>query len=1181
MLVLDSTLVLNSTLVFDSTLVLDSTLVFDSTLVLDSTLVFDAAQLPPLTLVCTIAACTGAIAGFCVAVPAVHCIWPSSQPARQGFLPTKRHILQSRTGSTCSSMQMLNLRVRVGLCVILSLLWASKVYGEVLAAGKLEKCVRDGVTEVVQCSDKLVITVTVANGQTLKTEELDLTVLCVNSPTGECPCPCNAAVDEDCSCRDLAAPMKVTITKSLLWASYPLTFVQQFNWKPVEIIQYTNSKKCRDGDYEQYPTCPYYYDGKDKVPDSQGFCCQCSSGEVWDDTFGDLKYRTRANLNCDFRLGMLIGIYPAAAHCVQLDRFNFAVSTRVGLGYNVGPPSLNFEIYVNIEIPTIPAGWSPRVNGTSSVSVNATTLSNGTLNTSQNTFVMRYETLTLSPSIPLAVSKTKMVSVKLLGDLAMYTMLPTFGHQMLMLPLYDIGNRSTWMLVDKSLISLDGRTCDKIGTSFSAFRYQPSGCHRAVSTCLKGQLKDLYDEDMDRIKKGRAPLYMVSQYPGYEQASFTAGKFGNETVFLLPVTSQSQSVLTLTVSADKLRLITNRSPGKISDVQLCRFGNASHCGFFEAGNRGYIRLNVTNTGRLDADYTVAVTNCSSNIRPIEARMIAVSAGRTAPLWPPIEVYVEDTENKTRSCSVLLYDSTGGIADQTEMSFSTNQTDFGPTPTGGFNGTGDSLARLEKDLTCDEACTNPINVWCIVVKRCWSKLFRLFGFMGGLFGGLGLLALAIKYGWLAALFGMCCNRAGSGDGGGANGWFNKSGDGVNTDNGGGTQMGNNKQPMPPMHQNNVYYGDGKQRPSSAQSLYNPNDPSKRMSNTNSIRYDARSGGRLQDTMGGLRATQRTEASRQSWFNPAAWAMRPSSRAGSLTGSVANGRATGLSVPGGSQRASMDGSRSSQWLQMPHRSWLSPSTWGGAARPSSRAGSITGSVANGFKPPGTEDGPRPSHQSSRSTWLNLATWASSVLTINLAKPGHMGILGIYYDPQSGSRMGGIPGSPWPTQSLIPWTGGTKSRQSWFNPAAWGMWLSSRAMSKARRAATADATSVLVRSSYVGPRSSQEDAVAQQHWFGRRGRLRSRRQQDSGAKPGKQAAPMCGSADHDQLLLSDSSWTRPRAQHHNIVTVGETLSHRDLADTTKETLAVTRIREIRDLPPKAPLPRRKRVNLRYCYR
>ncbi|EFJ42495.1 hypothetical protein VOLCADRAFT_97339 [Volvox carteri f. nagariensis] len=38
------------------------------------------------------------------------------------------------------------------------------------------------------------------------------------------------------------------------------------------------------------------------------------------------------------------------------------------------------------------------------------------------------------------------------------------------------------------------------------------------------------------------------------------------------------------------------------------------------------------------------------------------------------------------------------------------------------------------------------------------------------------------------------------------------------------------------------------------------------------------------------------------------------------------------------------------------------------------------------------------------------------------------------------------------------------------------------------------------------------------------------------------------------------------------------KDLADTTKETLAVTRIREIRDLPPKAPLPRRKRVNLRW---
>ena len=38
---------------------------------------------------------------------------------------------------------------------------------------------------------------------------------------------------------------------------------------------------------------------------------------------------------------------------------------------------------------------------------------------------------------------------------------------------------------------------------------------------------------------------------------------GGPLKFALPVTSQSQSVVTLTVAADSVRLVTNRSPGKV------------------------------------------------------------------------------------------------------------------------------------------------------------------------------------------------------------------------------------------------------------------------------------------------------------------------------------------------------------------------------------------------------------------------------------------------------------------------------------------------------------------------------------------------------------------------------------------------------------------------------------------
>lgn len=42
-----------------------------------------------------------------------------------------------------------------------------------------------------------------------------------------------------------------------------------------------------------------------------------------------------------------------------------------------------------------------------------------------------------------------------------------------------LGDKSNWMLVDTSLVSYDGQACDKVGTSFGAFRNQANGCKRA------------------------------------------------------------------------------------------------------------------------------------------------------------------------------------------------------------------------------------------------------------------------------------------------------------------------------------------------------------------------------------------------------------------------------------------------------------------------------------------------------------------------------------------------------------------------------------------------------------------------------------------------------------------------------------------------------------------------------
>lgn len=48
----------------------------------------------------------------------------------------------------------------------------------------------------------------------------------------------------------------------------------------------------QDAPLDSNPTCGWYYRAGVKVPDSQGFTCQCDTALIWDTTFGGTKQRT-------------------------------------------------------------------------------------------------------------------------------------------------------------------------------------------------------------------------------------------------------------------------------------------------------------------------------------------------------------------------------------------------------------------------------------------------------------------------------------------------------------------------------------------------------------------------------------------------------------------------------------------------------------------------------------------------------------------------------------------------------------------------------------------------------------------------------------------------------------------------------------------------------------------------
>ena len=167
----------------------------------------------------------------------------------------------------------------------------------------------------LNCSQKLVVTLAVESGAALATTSLDFDVACVlvkngsgtasspppssssppsSSPT-PCPCPCRYGADAGCSCRDLASPLRVSVTKTPTYATYPLTYLKPFNYGAREAVISTGtgwpSLACDAGSLSSSPTCGWGTTGtgalaSDRVPDSQGFCCDCSLDQLGSGTLG-------------------------------------------------------------------------------------------------------------------------------------------------------------------------------------------------------------------------------------------------------------------------------------------------------------------------------------------------------------------------------------------------------------------------------------------------------------------------------------------------------------------------------------------------------------------------------------------------------------------------------------------------------------------------------------------------------------------------------------------------------------------------------------------------------------------------------------------------------------------------------------------------------------------------------
>eukprot|EP00887_Chlorella_sp_A99_P005310 scaffold1.g5310.t1 len=598
-----------------------------------------------------------------------------------------------------------------------------------MAVGKLQSCVNDGATAEpqLQCTKKIVATVTLENNKLYETEQLRFGLKCLNSPTDECPCPCDYTTDPICKCRDLEQEMIVAATKSSVSVLYPVMVDKLYNGRPYEILR----TKCRDGERDANPTCGWAR-AKDSngywqdIPDSQGFCCRCDTAENW-------------------------GFKRA---------------------YRVGTYQLGFSVALNVTT----AVRDPALNGTGTA-VNRTS-----------------EVVRVDPSAPFAADSTRALSAKLLGDLESYGQIADLSDKYLFVPIYPnegpqeflSRHREEWMIVEPTLVTQNGLECDKIGVSYTAFRNaQANRCQVAQGSCLRNQLYDMYWGDVDRMKRGLGPLYLIGRYGGGNDntnqmvASQIPG--GLQLSLSLPIATVKTSLLTITVKADDVVLVTNRSPAVV-----CTYNAA--CGGFETlATSGYLHAEISNVGYIAADYTVSVVNCTAGVLPVlvrgrECMAQFASIGPQSTRRFTFELKMEtDQAIGNATCTVAVTDSTGGFTATSDVNFYTNATQYEELPqqsdlSGKETGPG---SGPPKAVVCGE-CSSMFAFACTLRNACYMRLAKGLGTIAGALAGLTLLGLAAKQGWLvpalrallsvatavvSGLIGCCFKRAATTQGAG--------------------------------------------------------------------------------------------------------------------------------------------------------------------------------------------------------------------------------------------------------------------------------------------------------------------------------------------------------------------------------------------------------------------------------
>lgn len=330
--------------------------------------------------------------------------------------------------------------------------------------------------------------------------------------------------------------------------------------------------------------------------------------------------------------------------------------------------------------------------------------------------------ISLTPATPIGLTPDRNVSAVIIGNMAPSIALPTFAGLYLTVPTLPTsssrvrGGMTNWMMVDRTQFDLSGRTCNKIGVSYTAFNAESNRCENPRGNCLQNQLDWIWTQDILRRSAGQSPRNLLQRYGNFLflPKSMSEG-MTSPTPQLGLVDPQLRNVLIqMEINADDLIFINYRSTGKILDVVVVPFAGES------PGGRATVT--VQNTGLTNADFYVQVENCTDPIQQVPAQKTGIPPYYTQEF--EFELYSRAKFSQENQCNVTLYDSEFGFLDAFLVRFNTTDRPYTNGTQGGngpplVDGGGSRVNGSTGSCSCGF-----LDFPCYIFQNCWGQFISI-------------------------------------------------------------------------------------------------------------------------------------------------------------------------------------------------------------------------------------------------------------------------------------------------------------------------------------------------------------------------------------------------------------------------------------------------------------------------